>query len=191
MKLKNAVWGSIILSVVIFYPSIIFSQNLGYRIIQIKGERFAINKGSIDGLKLNSYYRILHSNRTIGRAKTIAIRANISALQIIENSEPVQIGDIVIVDQYKESNDILSYNPSKYKTNKNIGRYGWATVAAITLIGSSAMGDKMFATTVIPVVGPFKTIMRIEQDPNGEYLPGGKDLLYTSGILQASFFSWF
>jgi hypothetical protein len=83
-----------------------------------------------------------------------------------------------------------NYNPQKYQTQKNIGRYGWAAVAGLTLIGSAAMGDDMFATTVIPVVGPFITMIRIENYPNSTYLPGGKELLLTSGILQVSFFSY-
>lgn len=94
-------------------------------------------------------------------------------------------------EQIIRSQDSFSnYNPQKYKTQKNIGRYGWASVAGLTLIGSAAMGDEMFATTVIPVVGPFVTMIRIENDPNSTYLPGGKELLITSGILQVSFFSY-
>ena len=85
---------------------------------------------------------------------------------------------------------LFNYNPQKYKTMKNVGRYGWAAVAGLTLIGSAAMGDEMFATTVIPVVGPFVTIIRIENTPGGTYLPGGKGLLLTSGILQVSLFSY-
>ena len=90
----------------------------------------------------------------------------------------------------KPQNGYSNYNPQKYKTKKNVGRFGWASVAGLTLIGSAAMGDEMFATTVIPVVGPFITMIRIENDPNYDYLPGGKGLLLTSGILQVSFFSY-
>lgn len=84
----------------------------------------------------------------------------------------------------------IGYNSEKYLTQINTGRIGLATVTAITLIGSAAMGDEMFATTVIPVVGPFITIIRVENDPGLTYLSGGKTLLLTSGILQVSFFAY-
>jgi len=76
-----------------------------------------------------------------------------------------------------------------YEANIKFYKYGWATTAGITLLGSAAMGDESFATTVIPVVGPFMTISQIENDPNLYYLPGAKNMLLASGLLQASFFS--
>lgn len=71
----------------------------------------------------------------------------------------------------------------------NFCKYGWATTAGVTLLGSAAMGDENFGTTVIPVVGPFLTLSQIESDPDLYYLPGAKNMLIASGVLQASFFS--
>ena len=79
---------------------------------------------------------------------------------------------------------------NQYERQKKIGRYGWASIASVTLIGSAAMGDQMFATTVIPVIGPFLTISRVESDPTRQYLPGAKDMLIFSGVAQVGFFSY-
>lgn len=76
-----------------------------------------------------------------------------------------------------------------YRAKINFCKYGWATTAGVTLLGSAAMGDENFATTVIPVVGPFLTMSQIESDPDLYYLPGAKNMLIASGVLQASFFS--
>ena len=83
----------------------------------------------------------------------------------------------------------LSYNPNKYTLHKNIGRIGGAAVGIVTIIGSIAMEDGFFATTVIPIVGPFITMKQVENDLHSTYLPGGEELLLASGILQVGFFS--
>lgn len=82
------------------------------------------------------------------------------------------------------------YN-NPYTMHKKIARWGLASTMAATLIGSLAMNDAYFATTVIPVVGPFVTIVRIESNPNDSYLPGGKPLLIASGVAQTSFLIYF
>ena len=74
-----------------------------------------------------------------------------------------------------------------YTVHKKIASWGLASTMAATLVGSLAMNDEYFATTVIPVVGPFVTIVRIESDPNSTYLPGGKPLLIASGVTQTGF----
>jgi len=81
------------------------------------------------------------------------------------------------------------YNP--WTIHRKISAIGFAGSMAATLVGSLAMDDEFFATTVIPVVGPFVTIARIENDPNSDYLPGGKQLLTASGILQSAFAVYF
>lgn len=78
-----------------------------------------------------------------------------------------------------------------YTVHKKIASWGLASTMAATLIGSLAMNDDYFATTVIPVVGPFVTIVRIESNPNDSYLPGGKPLLIASGIAQTGFLIYF
>lgn len=81
------------------------------------------------------------------------------------------------------------YNP--WTIHKKISAIGFASSMAATFVGSLAMDDEFFATTVIPVVGPFVTIARIENDPNSFYQPGGKQLLTASGIIQSAFAIYF
>lgn len=81
------------------------------------------------------------------------------------------------------------YNP--WTIHRKISAVGLAGSIGATLVGSLAMGDEYFATTVIPVVGPFITITRIENDPNAYYLSGGKQLLIASGIIQSAFLVYF
>ena len=69
----------------------------------------------------------------------------------------------------------------------NIGRYGLFYSWLLTVAGSAAMGDGMIETTVLPVLGPFITIIRVESVENEEFLPGGKQLLMLSGTIQSSF----
>ncbi len=113
----------------------------------------------------------------------------------------LQIDMAEVASIQRSSENIHKYAPidnSDYRKHLNYRakisfcKYGWATTAGVTLLGSAAMGDESFATTVIPVVGPFMTISQIESDPNLDYLPGAKNMLLASGILQASFVSfWF
>jgi len=178
--------------ILFIFPTTLLSQEQAFKIIMIKGDKFAINKGTQDGVKVNSVYIITRNNKSIGKGKVVTVREKIAALQLIYSSDQIQIGDYLILDSNDEISSILNTNfdPDKYKTQKNIGRYGWACIAGLTLIGSAVMGDEMFATTVIPVVGPFITILRIENDPNYTYFPGGQALLVSSGVLQMSFFSY-
>jgi len=78
-----------------------------------------------------------------------------------------------------------------YTVHKKIAQWGLASTIAATFIGSLAMGDDYFATTIIPVVGPFVTMARIESNPNDSYLPGGKPLLIASGVAQTGFLIYF
>jgi len=91
---------------------------------------------------------------------------------------------VVLEEQYRVARQNY-YNP--WSIHKKAARYGLAGSMAATLLGSLAMDDEFFATTVIPVVGPFVTIVRIENDPASYYQPGGKPLLITSGVTQSAF----
>ena len=102
--------------------------------------------------------------------------------------ESIQRGPIILPNVSPQNNQ-YDRNHLNYKAKISFCKYGWATTAGITLIGSAAMGDKSFSTTVIPVVGPFMTISQIESDSDLDYLPGAKNMLLASGILQASFVS--
>ena len=53
------------------------------------------------------------------------------------------------------------------------------------------MGDEMFGSTVIPVIGAFITIYRIESNPNFTYLSGGQGLLITAGVVQSFFATYY
>ena len=53
------------------------------------------------------------------------------------------------------------------------------------------MGDEFFATTIIPVFGPFITMNRIESNSHNKYLKGSEELFTLSGILQMSFATFF
>ena len=82
-----------------------------------------------------------------------------------------------------------NYNP--WTIHRKLGQYGLAGAGVATFIGSLAMGDDYFATTIIPVVGPWVTMARIEGDPNIGYLPGGRPLLIASGVTQGVFLIYF
>ena len=101
--------------------------------------------------------------------------------------ESTDLGKSVSILQYQRSQS--EYNP--WTIHRKVSAIGLAGSMAATFVGALAMGDEFFATTVIPVVGPFVTIARIENDPNSEYLPGGKQLLTASGIVQSTFLVYF
>ena len=71
---------------------------------------------------------------------------------------------------------------------RRFAAYGLLGTWTATLVGSLATGDAFLGTTVIPVVGPWVTMTRVESGPAGEYVPGGKPLLITSGVLQTGLF---
>ena len=89
----------------------------------------------------------------------------------------------------QRSNTDRPYNP--YTVHRQISRWGLTSTIAATFVGSLAMDDAFFSTTVIPIVGPFVTVVRIESDPNAYYHPGGKPLLIASGIAQTGFLIYF
>lgn len=89
------------------------------------------------------------------------------------------------LNQTKQS----QYNP--WTIHRKISVYGLAGSIAATFIGALAMDDETFATTVIPIAGPFITTTRIENDASLYYQPGGKQLLTASGIIQSAFAVYF
>lgn len=74
--------------------------------------------------------------------------------------------------------------------HKKVAQYGLAGSMAATFVGSLAMDDEFFETTVIPVVGPFVTMVRVESDPDIFYRPGGRPLLIASGVTQSAFLTY-
>lgn len=95
------------------------------------------------------------------------------------------IQEIKKISEYQ--NDVNSQFRNPWTVHRTISGWGLFSTWCATALGSAAMGDKMVATTVIPIVGPFITIMRIEDSPNTDYLPGGKELLIISGATQSAF----
>ena len=117
-----------------------------------------------------------------------AIPDSIAKIETADGS--IFVFDFKEIKEIKQSiasfeNSMHFRNP--YTIHKRISGYGLFTAWALTAIGSGAMGDNGFATTVIPVIGPFITMNRVESDPNKNYLPGGKDLLILSGTVQSAF----
>jgi len=94
------------------------------------------------------------------------------------------------IDQFYQQQYYRNSMLNKYITKISIGRWGLFFSWLLTAAGSSAMGDEMFETTVIPVVGPFVTMHRIESANLG-YLSGGKELLIISGTVQSFFATYY
>ena len=94
------------------------------------------------------------------------------------------------IDQFYQQQYYRNSMLNKYKTKISIGRWGLFFSWLLTAAGSGAMGDEMFGTTVIPVVGPFVTMHRIESANLG-YLSGGKELLIISGVVQSFFATYY
>ena len=90
----------------------------------------------------------------------------------------------------------ISVNPSS--VHKKISGIGLASVWGLTVIGSAAMEDDYLWTTVLPVLGPWVTMARVEDRSALEqllygdgYLPGGKASLIISGTLQGALLVYF
>jgi hypothetical protein len=64
-----------------------------------------------------------------------------------------------------------------------------ASAWGLTVFGAAVMGDD--GTTYLPIVGPWVTMARIEADDGQDYVPAGKGLLITAGIVQAGLLSYF
>jgi len=72
-----------------------------------------------------------------------------------------------------------------------VSAVGFWTTYGLTFIGSAAVGDATFATTIIPVIGPFISIWVVEvksrENEDVHFIKGGRELLLTSGYLQTGF----
>lgn len=95
--------------------------------------------------------------------------------------------EVIGESPYKKAQE-ENYNP--WTIHRKVAQYGLAGSMGATMLGALAMNDNYFATTVIPVVGPFVTITRVENDPNAFYRPGGKPLLIASGVTQTVFLTY-
>ena len=98
-----------------------------------------------------------------------------------------QMSEVLLI----KKSEIQRKSLSSFDTNINIGKIGFLSSWGLTIFGAAAIGDEMLETTVIPVLGPFITMLRIEKDPDSDYLSGGKELLIISGTIQTFFFTYF
>ncbi|MBL7191347.1 hypothetical protein ISS30_06595 [bacterium] len=98
-----------------------------------------------------------------------------------------QMSEVLLI----KKSEIQRKSLSSFDTNINIGKIGFLSSWGLTIFGAAAMGDEMLETTVIPVLGPFITMLRVEKDPEKDYLSGGKELLIISGTIQTFFFTYF
>ena len=98
-----------------------------------------------------------------------------------------QMSEVLLIKKSENQRKSLS----SFDTNINIGKIGFLSSWGLTIFGAAAIGDEMLETTVIPVLGPFITMLRIEKDPDSDYLSGGKELLIISGTIQTFFFTYF
>ena len=91
----------------------------------------------------------------------------------------------------KSENAVMTGVRNPYTIQRKISSFGLGAAMAATMAGSLSMGDDYFGTTAIPIVGPFVTIARIEDDPYRGYLPGGQQLLIAAGAIQTAFLVYF
>jgi hypothetical protein len=90
----------------LFNPCYIFAQDDTINVTKIKGNHFAINKGSNDGIAKDDVLLIVRNETTIGKARVVLVRENASALSIIsiEEGAALQLGDRVIRTFANEKN---------------------------------------------------------------------------------------
>lgn len=81
------------------------------------------------------------------------------------------------------------YNP--WRIHRKVAQYGLGASIAATFVGALATDDELFETTIIPVVGPFVTMARIEGSDEYFYQSGGRTLLIASGVTQTAFLAYF
>lgn len=158
------------------------AQEVSTHVLYLKNG--SIIRGTIVEVVPNKFVKIKTSD---GSLFVFEIEQVFKVTKVRDNSSSVRKPSEENLRKHSQSNDFS--NP--YTVHKKIARWGLASTMAATFIGSLAMGDDYFATTVIPVVGPFVTMVRIESNPNDSYLPGGKPLLIASGIAQTGFLIYF
>ncbi|MGB8953321.1 MAG: hypothetical protein WCC06_11730 [Candidatus Aminicenantales bacterium] len=99
----------------------------------------------------------------------IAIRMSDGSIFVFKMEEIIKIEKSEMKTQ--PQNNLASSFHNPYKTHKLTSGLGLGFTWLATLIGSAAMGDDFMETTIIPVVGPYITFIRIESDPYAIYLP--------------------
>lgn len=146
----------------IFTPSYIYSENSDIKIIRIIGDKFAINKGSENGIQMNTYYLIIQDGVAIGKSKVIAVREKMSALQIISlnQNRSLNVGDGLVYDSSSdsESDDLLrslesdTFTPNKLSSSTNL-YYEGQKAAEREYGGGGAMAGGLVAGTLLGLIG--------------------------------------
>ncbi|NQU05301.1 MAG: hypothetical protein HQ568_04345 [Calditrichaeota bacterium] len=101
------------------------------------------------------------------------------AIRILERDDPIEPSPEFIGIGYKLSN---------LETRKKIDLWGIYCVYFLTVLGDAAVGDDIFAGSLIPIVGPFTTIDQIGAQGYYEGQETDKKLMLASGIIQSAFF---
>lgn len=121
-----------------------------------------------------------------------AIPSNDLRLLLGKVGEVKPFAHMVTAEKSTETQRKVTIRPfNSYTLHRQISQWGLALTWASTAVGALAMNDDFVGTTAIPVVGPFVTVVRIEDDPNAYYRPGGKPLLISSGVVQTGFLIYF
>jgi len=84
-----------------------------------------------------------------------------------------------VVSMMRYQNEI-----SSLQGRKRIDLLGIGGVYLLTVLGDFMVGGDVGTGTLIPVVGPFVEIVRVDNDPNYQWSPSGKPLMILSGIIQ-------
>lgn len=193
--------------VILIIPKDISASTETIEIIQIEGDKLIINQGSNQGIKKDTYYLVIQNDITVAKTKVIDARNDISALKILssEFGYKINIGDKVLPDTSNmvAAEDLLSQINSKseinnihmgknpYSIHKKIGGYGALASYGLTILIGGLMWDYTYSTTVIPIIGPVISIIRVENNPFITFMTGGKELFILSSAVQTSFTAYF
>lgn len=162
MKKYISIFIIISYSLFIFTPNLLFSQSISIKITKILHDKFAINKGSADGIEKGEYYIIIQKGKSIGKAKVVAVRNEVSALQIVSLNKNfnIKIGDTVIPDYTvdNQSEDLLmqveenSFSKAKLASNTNYYLKGQQT-AESEYSGGGAMIGGLISGFLLGLIG--------------------------------------
>lgn len=148
--------------IVFSLPSRSLCQQNEMKILKINGPKFAANMGSLQGVSNGSIYIILRNNSLIARAKVVAVRDNICALQLINNTSNKSplVGDKLILDTSSENDiDLLlngtnehTFSPDKL-TGSQSYYFSGEQKASAEYSGGGAIVGGLVAGTLLGLIG--------------------------------------
>ena len=123
--------------------------------------------------------------------KSIKIQTRDGSILVYDMKEVEKIKK-EFVSEPQTSTDQASYRQlqkelelNRLQSRKHLDMIGIGGIYALTVLGDFAAGGDVGFGTLIPVVGPFIEIIRIENDPDVRFARSGKELLLLSGIAQS------